>query len=55
MSYLVVDMVCFKERILFKSYIYSIGLTVIFNLLVNLVMENKLEKINMAESLKSVE
>lgn len=55
MSYLIVDMVCFKERILVKSYIYSIGLTVIFNLLVNLVMENKLEKINMAESLKSVE
>ena len=55
MSYIVVDMVCFKERILMKSYLYSIGLTIVFNLAVNLVMENKLEKINMAESLKSVE
>ena len=55
MSYIVVDMVCFKERILLKSYLYSIGLTIVFNLAVNLVMENKLEKINMAESLKSVE
>ena len=55
MSYLVVDMVCFKERILVRSYLYSIGLTIVFNLLVNIVMENKLEKINMAESLKSVE
>ncbi|MBQ8966159.1 FtsX-like permease family protein [Ruminococcus sp.] len=55
MAQIVVDMVSFKERILPMSYIYSIGLTFVFNLLVNLVMENKLEKINMAESLKSVE
>ncbi|WP_295156895.1 FtsX-like permease family protein, partial [uncultured Ruminococcus sp.] len=55
MSQIVVDMVRFKERILVQSYLYSVGLTFLFNLAVNLVMENKLEKINMAESLKSVE
>ena len=55
MLHLIVDMVCFKERILWQSYAYSIGLTFAFNLMVNIVMENKLEKINMAESLKSVE
>ena len=55
MSQMIVDMVRFKERILLPSYLYSVGLTFMFNLAVNLVMENKLEKINMAESLKSVE
>ena len=55
MTHLEVDMVCFKERILPMSYVYSICLTFAFNLMVDLVMENKLEKINMAESLKSVE
>lgn len=55
MDQIVVDMVSFKVRILPMSYVYSIVLTFLFNLAVNLVMENKLEKINMAESLKSVE
>ena len=55
MDQIVVDMVSFKVRILPRSYLYSIALTFIFNLAVNLFMESKLEKINMAESLKSIE
>ena len=55
MSQIIVDMVSFKVRILPMSFIYSIALTFVFNLLVNLFMELKLEKINMAESLKSVD
>ena len=55
MSQIIVDMVSFKIRILPMSFIYSIILTFIFNIIVNLFMEVKLEKINMAESLKSVD
>lgn len=55
MAQIVVDMVSFKVRILPLSFVYSVVLTFLFNIAVNLVMESKLEKINMAESLKSVE
>ena len=55
MSQIIVDMVYFEVRILKKSYIYSMLLTFLFTFLVNLVMNGKLDKINMAESLKSVE
>ena len=55
MAQIVVDLVSFKVRILPRSYLFSIALTFLFNLAVNFFMESKLEKINMAESLKSVE
>ncbi len=55
MAQIIVDMVDFKGRILPMSFIFSIVLTFIFNFFVNLFMEVKLEKINMAESLKSVD
>lgn len=55
MSQIVVDMVCFRPQILPGSFAYSVVLTFIFTLFVNAVMGVKLEKINMAESLKSVE
>ncbi len=55
MAQIVVDMVSFKVRILPMSFVYSIALTFLFNIGVNAVMSSKLEKINMAESLKSVE
>ncbi len=55
MAQIIVDMVYFNETIKFPSYIYSMILTFVFTFLVNLVMRRKLEKINMAESLKSVE
>ena len=50
-----VDMVAFDTYIAPMSYVYSIVLTFAFNFLVNRVMSVKLDKINMAESLKSVE
>ena len=55
MDQIVVDMVCFRPQILPSSYAFSVFLTFIFTLFVNAVMSVKLEKINMAESLKSVE
>ena len=54
-SQIKVDIVDFSTIILPVSYIYSIVLTFIFNIIVNLFMEIKLERINMAESLKSVD
>ena len=50
-----VDMVAFDTYIAPMSYVYSIVLTFVFNFLVNRIMSVRLEKINMAESLKSVE
>lgn len=55
MSQIVIDLVSFRVRILPLSFMYSIALTFMFNLLVNIFMELKLERINMAESLKSVD
>ncbi len=55
MAQIVVDMVSFKSRILPVSFFYSVILTFLFTVFVNAVMERKLEGINMAESLKSVE
>ena len=55
MAQIRVDMVDFSVRILPKSFIYSVILTFLFTVIVDLFMELKLEKINMAESLKSVE
>lgn len=50
-----VEAVSFDSRITLTSYILSIVLTFIFAIVVNLFMYFKLNKINMAESLKSVE
>ena len=50
-----VDMVMFGRTVHFMSYIYSILLTILFSILVNLVMSRKLKKISMVESLKSVD
>ena len=49
------DGMCFDVRIAALSYVYSLVLTALFALLVRLVMSLKLKKINMSESLKSVE
>ena len=48
-------MTMFGRNINLPSYIYAIAFTILFSLLVNLVMYFKLKKINMVESLKSVE
>lgn len=55
MAQIKVDMVDFSARILPQSFLYSIMLTFLFTFSVDLFMEIKLERINMAESLKSVE
>ena len=50
-----IDMVWFKTRLTFPSYIYAMVLTLLCALLVDLIFHRKLDKINMAEALKSVE
>lgn len=49
------DGICFDVRIALLSYVYSLALTALFALLVRLAMSWKLKRINMSESLKSVE
>jgi len=49
------DIVSFNVRISFWSFLASIVLTFAFACIVNIAMYFKLEKINMAESLKSIE
>lgn len=50
-----VDMVSFDKRVEPISYIYSLILTYLFATCVNLLMRKKIDKINMTESLKSVD
>ena len=50
-----IDAVAFDVHITFVSYTISVVLTLLFNQLVNMFMSRKLEAIDMAESLKSVE
>lgn len=50
-----IDMVSFDVKITILSYIFSIILTFFFNWIVNRIMAGKLDRINMAESLKSVD
>lgn len=50
-----IDMVSFDVHIKPLSYLYSLIFTFGFTIIVNLFMSLKLEKINMAESLKSVD
>lgn len=55
MSQIKIDMVWFKDIILLPSYLYSVLLTMLAAVIVDFVFYFKLEKINMAEALKSVE
>lgn len=55
MSKIVIDMVSFNVKVDLISYIYSIALTFIFALVVDFFMYFKLQKIDMAQSLKSIE
>lgn len=50
-----IDMVTFQIRILPMSYIFAIILTFAFSIIVDIIMRRKLNGINMAESLKSIE
>ncbi len=55
MSYVRIDMVWFGNHIAWQSYLVSAILTLVCALAVDAVMYFQLEKINMAEALKSVE
>ena len=55
MAQIRVDMVDFSVSILPSSFLWSVVLTFLFNFIIDLFMELKLDKINMAESLKSIE
>jgi putative ABC transport system permease protein len=54
-SYIKIDMVWFAPRLNVPSYIFSLILTMVSALIVDFIFHFKLEKINMAEALKSVE
>lgn len=54
-SQIKVDMVWFQARVLPMSYVWAIVLTILSAVFVDFVLYFKLEKINMAEALKSVE
>ena len=49
------DYVIFGRKVFPLSYVYAIGLTLLFGVMVNHFMAGKLEQIEMVESLKSVE
>ena len=50
-----IDLMMFGREIKKISYLYSICLTILFSVLVNLFMHFKLKKLDMVESMKSVE
>ena len=50
-----IDMLAFDIRIVPMSFVCSILLTLLFACIVNVFMYYKIERINMAESLKSIE
>ena len=55
MTQIKIDMVWFKALTLPMSYVWSVALTMLSAMVVNFVFYFKLDKINMAEALKSVE
>ncbi len=55
MMHIKVDMVWFSTRLTVPSYIYSVILTLLCATVVDFIFYHLLEKINMAEALKSVE
>lgn len=55
MNTISVDFVQFYNDILPSSYVYGVILTIVFAVIVNIFLNRTLKKINMVESLKSVE
>lgn len=55
MSQIDIDMVSFKVQVKPVSYLISVLLTLLFAGIVNLFMSAKLDAVDMAESLKSVD
>ena len=50
-----IDMVMFGREAGVMSYVYAAALTAVFSLLVNIISRKKLKKIDMVESLKTVD
>ncbi len=50
-----IDIVMYGRDITFVSYIYSLALAFGFSMFVNIVLHKKLQKVDMVESLKSIE
>ena len=50
-----IDSLRFMKNILPISYVYSAGITLVFSIIVNFIIHFLLKKIDMIESLKSVE
>lgn len=55
MSQIKIDAMYFDIRVDWQSYLYSLALTILFALIVKVAMQSRIARINMAESLKSVE
>ncbi len=55
MNEIMVENIGFDIHVLPVSYAYSVILTVVFSLAVNLLMQGKINKVSMTESLKSVD
>ena len=55
MSEIRIDMVWFTDRLTFLSFVWAVVLTMLSACIVDFILFFKLEKINMAEALKSVE
>ena len=55
MSMVRIDMITFNECVSPISYLLAFVCTVLFAVIVNLFMKRRIDKINMAESLKAVE
>lgn len=55
MSQIQVDMVAFTAEIMPVSFVYTVVIVMLFFIVVDLIMRPKIEKIDMAESLKSIE
>ena len=55
MSQIKIDLVSFNVRIAAVSYIIAVVITFVFAFIVELFMRKKIDRIDMAESLKSIE
>ena len=55
MAQIAMDMVTYQVHIEPLSFVYALGFVLLFSAVVNLIMRAKIEKIDMAESLKSAE
>jgi len=55
MEQISIESVSFRKQIFWSSYLIAVAVTFMITLLVNLMLQKKIEKINMAESLKSIE